>query len=217
MEKDFWLERWEQEQTGFHQNEINSYLRQHWQHLAGNGPVFVPLCGKSLDMLWLRKQGLDVVGVELSPIAVEAFFEENALIPHRVNRDKFDRFDADSIRILCGDFFDLRIDDLADVNAVYDRASMVALPAEMRERYVRHLVNVLPPATRILLITFDYLQAEMSGPPFAVSVSEVESLYREYAEVRLLAQVDVLADNPRFAERGLSRLQERIFLLTLNS
>src|SRR5665647_3863458 len=94
MEKDFWLERWEQEQTGFHQNEINPYLRQHWQHLAGNGPVFVPLCGKSLDMLWLRKQGLDVVGVELSPIAVEAFFEENALIPPRVNRDKFDRFDA---------------------------------------------------------------------------------------------------------------------------
>jgi thiopurine S-methyltransferase len=103
------------------------------------------------------------------------------------------------------------------VNAVYDRASMVALPAAMRERYVRHLVNVLPPATRILLITFDYLQAEMSGPPFAVSVSEVESLYREYAEVRLLAQVDVLADNPRFAERRLSRLQESIFLLTLNS
>jgi thiopurine S-methyltransferase len=199
MEKDFWLERWEQEQTGFHQNEINSYLRQHWQYL------------------WLRKQGLDVVGVELSPIAVEAFFEENALTLHRVSGDKFDHFDADGIRILCGDFFDLCIDDLADVNAVYDRASMVALPAAMRERYVRHLVNVLPPATRILLITFDYLQAEMSGPPFAVSVSEVESLYREYAEVRLLAQVDVLADNPRFAERRLSRLQESIFLLTLNS
>jgi len=92
---------------------------------------------------------------------------------------------------------------------------MVALPPEMRERYVEHLVSILPPATNILLITFDYPQSEMPGPPFAVSSSEVETLYRKHAEIRLLAQMDVLAQNPRFQQRGLTRLQESIFLLTL--
>jgi thiopurine S-methyltransferase len=217
MKKDFWLERWEREEIGFHQNEVNPYLCEYWQelHLACDSMVFVPLCGKSQDMLWLRKQGHQVMGVELSNIAVQAFFKENGYTPHHVTRGKFEHCEADGIRILCGDFFDLSKDDLAKVSAVYDRASLIALPPEMRERYVRHLVSILPPATQILLITVDYPQPEMQGPPFSVSSGEVEALYREHAEVRLLAQLDVLAQNPRFQERGLSRLRENIFLLTL--
>ena len=217
MKKDFWLERWERKETGFHQNEINPYLRQYWPelNLAKDSEVFVPLCGKSRDMLWLREQGHAVLGVELSTIAAQAFFEENGLHPHRTAGERFACCEADNIRVLCGDFFDLGKDDLAQTIAVYDRASLVALPPEMRERYARHLVNILPPATQILLVTFDYPQAEMSGPPFAVSVDEVQALYREYAGIRLLAQLDVLAQNPRFQERGVSRLQENIFLLTL--
>ena len=217
MKKDFWLERWERKETGFHQNEINPYLRQYWQdlHLASDSAVFVPLCGKSNDLLWLRKQGHPVLGIELSAIAAQAFFDENGYTPHRAASGGFDCYEADGIRILCGDFFDLRKGDLAEVGAVYDRASLVALPPDMRERYVRHLVSILPSATQILLITFDYPQPEMPGPPFAVSRGEVEALYRACAEVRQLAQLDVLAQNPRFQERGLSRLQENIFLLTL--
>lgn len=217
MKKDFWLERWEREAIGFHQNEINPYLCEYWQelHLARGSMVFAPLCGKSQDMLWLRKQGHQVLGVELSNIAVQAFFKENGYSPQHVTRGKFAHFEADGIRILCGDFFDLSKDDLAKVGAVYDRASLIALPPEMRERYVRHLASILPPAMQILLITVDYPQPEMQGPPFSVSSGEVEALYREHAEVRLLAQLDVLAQNPRFQERGLSRLQESIFLLTL--
>jgi thiopurine S-methyltransferase len=217
MKKDFWLERWDREEIGFHQNEVNPYLCEYWQelHLARGSMVFVPLCGKSQDMLWLRKQGHQVMGVELSNIAVQAFFKENGYNPHHVTRGKFAHCEADGIRILCGDFFDLSKDDLAKVSAVYDRASLIALPPEMRERYVRRLANILPPATQILLITVDYPQPEMQGPPFSVSSGEVEALYREHAEVRLLAQLDVLAQNPRFQQRGLSRLQENIFLLTL--
>jgi thiopurine S-methyltransferase len=217
MEREFWLERWEKEEIGFHQNEINPYLSQYWQdlHLAHDSTVFVPLCGKSLDMLWLRKQGHRVLGVELSPIAVEAFFRENGYTPQHAARDGFETCEADGIRILCGDFFNLQQSDMAQVGAVYDRASLVALPPEMRERYARHLVSILPAGTQILLITFDYPQAEMSGPPFAVSVEEVGALYREHAELRLLAQLDTLAQNPRFKARGLTRMQENIFLLTL--
>lgn len=215
MKKDFWLERWEREETGFHQNEINSYLRQFWQELDQQGEVFVPLCGKSLDMLWLREQGYTVLGVELSAIAVQSFFSENGYSPQQHTRHKFDHSEADRIRILCGDFFDLSPDDVSCVRMVYDRASMVALPPEMREKYVRHLLNILPDGAQILLITFEYPQGEMNGPPFSVSVAEVENLYREHAKIRYLARLDVLAQNPRFAARGVSQLHENIFLLTV--
>jgi thiopurine S-methyltransferase len=218
MDKEFWLQRWEKEEIGFHQDEINPYLLHYWQELVPdrNGKVFVPLCGKSRDMLWLRKQGHPVLGVELSAIAVRAFFEENGYSPRHSVSEGFEHCEADGIHILCGDFFDLGKNDLAEVKVVYDRASLVALPPEMRERYARHLAAILPPATQILLLTFDYRQSEMPGPPFAVSAGEVESLYGSLAEIRLLAQHDTLADNPRFKARGLSRLHENIFLLTLN-
>lgn len=218
MKKEFWLERWEREETGFHQDDINPYLRRYWPelHLEGNRAVFVPLCGKSLDMLWLRDQGHPVVGVELSAIAVQAFFGENGYRPQHEVQGKFDRCEAGGIGILCGDLFDLGSDDLKDVAAVYDRASLIALPPEMRERYVRHLVGILPPATQILLVTVDYPQAEMQGPPFSVSAAEVEALFRDHAVVQMLSQADVLAQNPRFQQRGLSRFRENIFLLTLH-
>lgn len=217
MKNEFWLERWERNEIGFHQNDINPYLHQYWHelHAAKGGEVFVPLCGKSRDMLWLREQGHKVLGVELSPIAVQAFFDENDLGSRRSSDGKFARCEAEGIRILCGDFFDLTREDVASVSAVYDRASLIALPPDMRKRYASHLAKILPQGTQILLITIDYPQHEMQGPPFAVSRNEVEALYQGYADVRLLAQVDVLEQNQRFRERGVSRMEENIFLLTL--
>ena len=217
MKKEFWLERWEKAEIGFHQDEINPYLLSHWQELSisGSREVFVPLCGKSMDMVWLCQQNCTVLGVELSPIAVQDFFKEHGQAPQHEISGKFECCEADGIRILCGDFFDLSKEDLAKVSLVYDRASLVALPPEMRQRYARHLLDILPEATQILLVTFDYPQAEMPGPPFAVTVNDVEALYSQYAEVCLIDQQDVLAQNPRFQQRGVSRMQENIFLLTL--
>jgi thiopurine S-methyltransferase len=217
MKKEFWLERWEKQETGFHQDEINPHLKRYWTELslARGSEVFVPLCGKSRDMLWLRKQGHQVLGVELSDIAAQAFFNENGYTPDRSDSGNFTRYEADEMRLLCGDFFDLGQDDLEKVTSVFDRAALVALPPDMRERYVQHLVSILPPVTQILLVAFDYPQSEMSGPPFAVSVDEVHELYRDYADVRLLAQLDALGQNPRFRERGLTRMQESIFRLIL--
>jgi thiopurine S-methyltransferase len=217
MKKEFWLERWERSEIGFHQDEINPYLARFWLELplARGGEVFVPLCGKSLDMVWLRQQGHFVLGVELSPVAVQDFFRGQEMSPERRSGGKFDNYIADGFCLACGDFFDLRKEDMAQVSAVYDRASLVALPPDMRERYARHLVDILPRGTQILLVTFDYPQSEMQGPPFAVSVSEVEALYGKYADILLLAQEDVLSQNPRFKQRGVSRMVESIFLLTL--
>lgn len=217
MQKEFWLARWERAEIGFHQNEINPYLLRFGQalSLAVEGCVFVPLCGKSLDMMWLRQQGSRVLGVELSAIAVQDFFKENGLAPNHTHTEKFECWEAGGVRILCGDFFDLSQADMAQVSALYDRASLVALPPEMRECYTRHLVNILPSGTKMLLVTFDYPQTQMQGPPFAVSVNEVEALYRPYAELQLVAQEDVLEQNPRFKECGMTRMQENVFLLTI--
>lgn len=217
MKKEFWLERWERAEIGFHQDAVNPYLLQYWPelHAAQGGEVFVPLCGKSLDMLWLRQQGHAVLGVELSPIAVRDFFAENGLALTHASGGQFDRCEAEGVRILCGDFFELSREHLVQVRAVYDRASLVALPPEMRARYACHLAELLPSGTPVLLVTFDYPQDEMNGPPFAVSADEVRALYGAYAEVRLLAQVDILEREPRFKARGVTRMQENIFVLTM--
>ena len=219
MEKDYWLERWEQEEIGFHQSDINPYLCRYWQELrlAQGSKVFVPLCGKSRDMLWLCNQGYSVLGVEFSVIAIEAFFEESGHTLYYLGGDKFNRYETNGICILGGNFFDLGQKDLANVSAVYDRAALIALPPDMRENYVRHLIGILPPATQVLLITLDYSQPEMSGPPFAVSGGEVEELYSEHAKICPVAQLDVLEQYPRFQERGVSQLRENIFLLTLHN
>ncbi|MFA6063775.1 MAG: thiopurine S-methyltransferase [Gallionella sp.] len=216
MKKDFWLERWEKKEIGFHQNEVNPHLLQYWQEIStqGAGEVFVPLCGKTLDMIWLRELGHPVFGVELSDIAVREFFHENGYADRLLMEES--HFSADDIRIRCGDFFDLTQDDLKQVKAVYDRASLVALPPVMRDQYVHHLVHILPSATEILLVTFDYPQEQMPGPPFAVSAEDITRLFTPHAQIRLLASLDVLPDNPRFQARGVTRLQENIYLLVLN-
>ncbi len=218
MEKDFWLERWKNEQIGFHENEANPFLAAYWHelHLQSDNKVFVPLCGKSVDMQWLRSQGHPVIGVELSEKAAQDFFKENGYSATVAKDNKFVCYKANDIEVKCGDFFELSKADLSSVKAVYDRASMVALPLEMRQRYVQHMAKILPSKTQILLITFDYPPAEMQGPPFALSPANVEALYRGCAEIRQLAETDVLQQNPRFKSKGLTRLHESVFLLTLN-
>lgn len=219
MEKTYWLDRWERDDIGFHQTDVNAYLSEYWSELklTPGSKVFVPLCGKSRDMLWLSKQGHTVLGVELSDLAVQAFFQENGHTPRKKTDGKFDHFMINGISILCGDFLNLSKADLEMTDAVYDRASLVALPPDMRQRYVNHMVNILPPGTQILLITFDYPPDEMAGPPFAVPPDEVNKLYQRHADIRLLTQRDVLEQNPRFQERGLSRIHESVFLLTTNT
>ncbi len=206
MDKAFWLERWQQQQIGFHQPEINQYLQKYWQVVSRHFPashVFVPLCGKSRDMLWLREQGHPVLGIEFSEAAVNDFYIENAL----------SRENSDDINLICGDFFQLEKDDLSTCHLVYDRASLVALPVEMRQDYVAHMTAILPDDVHMLLITMEYPQQEMTGPPFSVAESEVFSLYQPYFEVEKLDTFDIYKENPRFQEKGLTSLVEKVFWL----
>lgn len=215
MQPAFWLDKWERGETGFHQNEVNPYLTRYWGRLNATGKVLVPLCGKSLDLWWLRSQGHEVLGVELSELAVQAFFEEAGQQPAVTTLNGFIRYEADGIALWCGDFFALTPADLVGYSAVYDRASLIALPPDLRQSYIRHLCGLFPRGARTLLVTLDYDQPEMSGPPFAVSDDEVHRLYSGRASIELLESRDVLAGNERFRQRGLSRLYENAYLTEL--
>ena len=215
MESEFWHERWRRNLTGFHQPHINAHLKTFWPRVsvAPGERVFVPLCGKSLDMIWLRDAGYPVLGVELSPLAVEAFFVENGLEYGQRTENGFTQYQSGRIQLLCGDFFDLQPEHLRGVRAVYDRASLIALPPGMRARFVAHLNRLLPAPMSMLLVALEYDQAQMQGPPFAVSEPEVGELFTPDWSLETVHEEDVLANEPRFRERGLSRLQEKIYLL----
>ncbi len=215
MEADFWLQRWREERTGFHRGSTNPHLETFWERLqvAPGEQVFVPLCGKSLDMLWLLKQH-PVLGVELSPIAVNAFFTENGLVPEQREDHGFVSYEADGLQLLCGDFFALQPEQLQDVRGVYDRASLIALPPALRMRYVASLSELLPASVPMLLVTMEYEQQQMEGPPFAVHEKEIHDLFAEDWSVEILHVEHILDGEPRFRERGLSSLNEKIYLLT---
>jgi len=215
MQQEFWHERWQLNQIGFHSQQINGHLQHNWSALgiAQDSRVFVPLCGKSKDMLWLFAQGVDVIGVELSPLAVQAFFTENGLSATTRQQGKFNVSETDGICIYCGDFFDLSANELTGVNAIYDRASLVALPPEMRAAYAAHMQRLLEPGTKALLVAFDYPQHEMQGPPFSVQTSEVQALYRNWCDVELLYTEDILDKEPNFRDKGVSRMQEQVYAL----
>jgi thiopurine S-methyltransferase len=215
MNRDFWQARWDEGRIGFHQEEVNPHLQRYWPALGvpPGGSVFVPLCGKSRDMLWLRDHGHPVIGVEIVPRAVEAFFAENNLASTHRSHGAFTLWESEGIKIYQGDFFDLTAGEVGGIAAVYDRASLIALPPSERRRYAAHLHAVLPDDMAVLLVTLDYVQTEMDGPPFAVAEREVTALYRDYFNIEHVYNEDILAANPRFQEQGMSLLQEKIYML----
>lgn len=208
MERDFWLERWQQGRIGFHQDRPTPLLLEHWPSLriAAGARVFVPLCGKSLDIAWLASQGFRVLGVELSAQAVDAFFAEHGLEP-RVHDSAFGRhYASGAIEIICGDAFALDSRTLESCAAVYDRAALIALPAPMRQRYVHELYAGLPGSCTGLVVTLEYPQHEKAGPPFSVDEAEVRSLYARDWDVRVLARHAILDQQPGFAAEGVTSL-----------
>ena len=204
MQPQFWHDRWQANEIGFHQTQPHAALPNHWPslRLAPGARVFVPLAGKSPDLLWLAQQGFAVVGIELSSLAVQQFQAENP------------RAAAAGVDLRCGDFFDLTPHALGPVAAVFDRASLIALPPDMRRRYAAHMATLEPAGAKTLLITLEYAQSRMSGPPHSVDGAEVRELYATTHDIGELARNEQLDDFPRFRARGLERLTEVVYRLT---
>ena len=215
MDINFWHERWKQGQIGFHQQHTNPYLERYWPILTQGkkSTVFVPLAGKSKDLLWLLQQGHPVIAVEVNAPAVQAFFTENKLQPSVSTLGEFNVYECNGLKFYQGDFFRMTPAMLEDTGLVFDRASLVAMPASMRHDYVRHLASLQSAHCLSLLVTMDYNQAEMEGPPFSVPEIMVQELCGPLYNIEKLQQCDVLADNARFRERGLTSLQDLIFKL----
>ncbi len=178
MEADFWHDKWEANQIGFHKAEANPLLITHFPALglAKGARVFVPLCGKTLDIPWLLAQGMRVAGAELSTLAVEQLFEDMGVTPEVAEVGALKRYSAEGVDIYAGDIFDLTAAELGAIDAVYDRAALVALPDAMRARYAAHLAEITGRAQQ-LVICFEYDQSRMNGPPFSVSPAEVERVH----------------------------------------
>ncbi|MBS1960431.1 MAG: thiopurine S-methyltransferase [Bdellovibrionales bacterium] len=189
MKPKFWQERWQKNEIGFHNAKPHPWLVQFGARL-NPGKIMVPLCGKSLDLLWLREQGHHVVGIELSELACHAFFQEHH-IEHSVTKlDNHVLFSSQGIDIWCGDFFTLREDVWSTCTAVYDRAAMVALPPELRRRYTQKIIRDWPRAAatpgNLLLITIEYPPGTLEGPPFSISEAEVREQYESLFNVEIL-------------------------------
>lgn len=214
-DNELWQQCWRDRNTGFHQTCVNHHLIRFWPglDLPRGARIFVPLCGKSLDLLWLASQGHPVVGVELSPLAIRAFFKESRLQPHRRKDGLFTRWQGGNIEILCGDFFDLSAGDLGPIAAVFDRAALTALPAELRAAYLRQLQRIVPAACQILLLTTEEPEdGENHTQPFAIA-EEISSLYGLSFDIELNDVASFFESDPDPAITDPLRIEQKVYRL----
>jgi len=212
-----WLERWRKGTTGWHRSDINPQLIENINQLseARTQKIFVPLCGASLDMKYLVDQGFHVVGVELSSLAIDRFFNENQ-IEYKVSKvEEFDLYQGKNIDIYCGDFFKLKKDYLYDASCVYDRAALIALNPDLQKRYVGHLKEILPNSAKILLLTMFYPQNEMEGPPFSVGDNNVEDLFSESNEIKKISSQNENKSSLKPDDLNLTYLFKNVYLIDL--
>jgi len=209
MDPDFWHKKWENNDIGFHEREANPGLVEHFNTLSleQGSRLFVPLCGKTLDISWLLSRGHRVAGAELSAVAIEQLFAELGVEPRVSDIGPLKHYSAGDIDLYVGDIFNLSAEILGPVDAIYDRAALVALPEPVRSRYTAHLMEITQRAPQ-LLITFVYDQAEMPGPPFSVSDEEVRRHYGERYRLELLETRDVPG-----GLKGKCPAEEKIWLI----
>ena len=211
-----WLKSWRDQQTAFHQETVNPFLTRFWPSLdlARGSRVFVPLCGKSLDMLWLARQGYKVIGVELSPIAVWDFFRENGLRPERRQMGNFTLWEHGGISILCGDYFSLTKTDLGQIDTVYDRAALTALPDDIHRCYVAQLRRIVPETAEVFLLTTEDAEVGESLKQALGVAEEIKMLYTQGFEIDLTHVESVYEPHPESPRLAPRRVEYKVYRLS---
>ncbi len=218
MHENFWHQRWESNQITFHEKDFNKQLQIHWPLLAipSHATIFVPLAGKSNDILWLHQCGYNVLGVEISPIAIHRFFSDNNLTPtitHSI--EGFEAWSYKGITLLLGDFFNLKKEHLKQCSAVYDRAALIAMPETMQTQYAEHLCSIIPQDTSMLLITVEYEKGTIQGPPFSINTSQVKKFYHTFYDIQIPTQTATTKNVlNKYKEKQEIEIKENIFILT---
>jgi len=209
-EHNYWLKRWQENNTAFNQDSVNPLLVKYFNDFAlqPKSNVLVPLCGKSIDMLWLSQQAHQVIGVELSEIACETFFKTHDLDFEKTELDHHARYQGENITLLAGDFFQLTKTMLEPIDLIYDRAALIALPEKTRQQYAEKLIALSEGYTKILLISIDYDQSEMAGPPFSNPLDTIQKLYGQQFDVKLLERQPKFPVSSHLQEKGLKRADD---------
>lgn len=211
MDSDFWIKAWDEGRTNFHRTQVNEKLVQFFPQLnpKEGQEVLVPLCGKTKDLIWLKNLKLNVHGVELYEEPVKAFFQENGMPSVEIKKDSnFTHYHSQSIMISAGDFF--KLDALNKYDFIYDRASLVALPKEMRVNYAEVITKALKPGGKYLLISYEYDQSKLDGPPFSVDENEVYSLYKKNFDIKL---VETKSESETGRLATLPKLIQKVYIL----
>lgn len=210
MDATFWHRKWEVGEIGFHKSDVNPIVTRYFKDIKPDQRILVPLCGKSLDMLWLRERA-HVIGCELSGIAVEQFFSENKLTPKKINIDGYEKFVIDKLEIYQADFFSLSPNLTGPIDQIYDRAAAVALPPQMRVQYYNHLKQFR--FKRMVMVILNYDQSIMNGPPFSVSLEEIKLHFQDY-QIEVLEELTTEDNPPILVEHG-KKLHQLILQLSL--
>ncbi len=219
MDNHYWLSKWEKNDIGFNQPKPHPLLVEYINtlELPAKARIFVPLCGKSVDMLWLLEKGYRVIGIELSTIACEAFFTEHQLAFKLTRHQHLIHYVGENITLICGDFFKLTQKVLGPIDAVYDRAALIALSASRREVYVAHLLRLIPTYAKIFLISLLYDSKEMAGPPFPVLGDEIDHLYGKHLKIQLIHLKAIKKIAPHLQAKGLKKAFEVVYVITFSS
>lgn len=215
LENDFWHKCWQQNTIGFHQPQVHPFLTNHFKSrsLPSDNHIFVPLCGKTLDMAYLARF-MRVTGNELSAVACQDFFIENNIKYVQKNIDVFQQYACPQLTLFQGDYFQLSANLVGQVDWIYDRAALTALPPTMQQQYVNHLKSFFSPNTRLFLITLEFPIAQLSGPPFAITGDDVAQLFSGF-------NIECVADNvlqdKQFAQRrfNVDYLIEKLYIISL--
>lgn len=207
-----WIDRWQEGRTGWHEDDGSALLRRHWPRLVRGSAVLVPFCGKSVDLVWLGSQGLKVTGIELSEIAVRAFFDENELDFEISKNNRLPCYRASSvpIRLYCGDFFEFEPDvGEGPFQGLYDRGALVAVPAADRGHYVEHTCAMLEPDAYKMVISLEYEQQRVAGPPWSVPAAEISAYWPDLECIK--TRNDIKTGAPKFRKAGLTEVIESVW------
>ena len=206
MNLEFWHKRWQEGRIGFNQSMVNPLLTEYFNrlNLTAGSRIFVPLCGKSIDMVWLATQGYDVVGVELVETAVQEFFAEQNIEPtvyqqadNPTMKYYQGQLSGQTITLWVADIFALTFEDIGFIDAVYDKAALIALPDDMRVRYSEQVRKLSSDTSKVnganneitpqLLLTLNYDQRKKNGPPFSINGEQLELYYGDHYQIYELA------------------------------
>lgn len=212
-----WEDRWQEGRIYFHNDQPNKRLLKYFSylHVPPHSHCLVPLCGKSLDMPWLASKGQKITGIELSSIAIKDFFKENHLTPKNLPiNEKLLSYSTESYSLIQGDLFDLQPSMIPKVDWIYDRAALVAIPPQDQKQYATHLSSFLSKGKKVFLISFEYDQKEMEGPPFSATEDSIHKFFSPMFSIQKLDKENALDQEPRFKGKGLTSLFVGVYILT---